>query len=372
MPSSERVTAALDRLSRIQARLDSLEVDALVVSSGVNVTYLSGFSGSAGLLLVGRQAAWLLVDGRYDTAARRGIADGRIVPVEVVRVDGPYATALGQAIESAGFARVGFEAAHTTVAELGGWQRAAPGVAFVPTEGVVEALRLIKDASEIAILRRGGALVSEVASRLHDLVRPGLTERAVAENIERALRDAGFERLAFDTIVASGPNSALPHARPTDRRLTPGDLVVLDFGGVLDGYSVDLTRMAAVGSVSAEARRLFAAVSAAHQAAVDSIRPAVETWQVDRAARDVLAARGLGEAFLHSTGHGLGLEVHEGPRVGRPGPEAPTPLEAGMVLTIEPGAYVESVGGARVEDDVLVTGSGAELLTTAPRELIAV
>ncbi len=371
MPSSGS-GGTLDRLDKVQARLDALGVDAFVVSSGVNVRYLSGFSGSAGLLLVGRDVTRLLVDGRYDTAARRGVADRRIAPVEVVKVDGPYATTLGQTIESAGYKRVGFEAAHTTVAELGGWQRAALAAEFVATENVVEDLRLIKDAGEIAILKRGGVLVSEVAGRLPQIVRPGATEREVADAIERALREAGFERPAFDTIVASGPNSALPHARPGDRRLSAGDLVVLDFGGVLDGYSVDLTRMAAVGSVSAEARGLFDAVSAAHRAAVDSIGPGVETWQVDRAARDVLAARGLGEAFLHSTGHGLGLEVHEGPRVGRPGPEAPTRLEPGMVLTVEPGAYVESVGGARVEDDVLVTESGAVLLTTASRELIAV
>jgi Xaa-Pro aminopeptidase len=211
-----------------------------------------------------------------------------------------------------------------------------------------------------------------VANQLRSYVRAGRSERAVADDIDRAIRHAGFSRPAFDTIVASGPHSAHPHAHPGDRLLTSGDLVVLDFGGVLDGYCLDLTRMAAVGPISSDAQALFDAVSAAHRAAVESVQPGVETWQVDRAARAALEARGLGDAFLHSTGHGLGLEVHEAPRVGRADPDAPATLRSGMVFTIEPGAYLERVGGARVEDDVLVSETGADLLTTASRELIAV
>jgi Xaa-Pro aminopeptidase len=360
------------RLQRVQAALETLGLQALVVSSGINITYLTGFVGTAGLLLLTRDDVRLLLDGRYESLAREGIAAGRVAPVTIGRVEGRYDQALGQTVEWLAPRRIGFEAAHVTVATLRAWRRAALSPEWVPTDNVVEALRLVKDDYEIGVLTRGGALISEVAAALPRLVEPGVSEREIADRIDRAMREAGFSRPAFDTIVASGPNSAHPHARPGDRRLVPGDLVVLDFGGVLDGYCVDLTRMAAVGTISSEARALFDAVSAAHDAAVKSVTPGIETWQVDRAARAVLDARGLGDAFLHSTGHGLGLEVHEAPRVGRPDPEAPAKLETGMVFTIEPGAYLEAVGGVRVEDDVLVTDRGAVLLTTAPRELIVV
>ena len=202
-----------------------------------------------------------------------------------------------------------------------------------------------------------------MASRLGTIVARGQTEQAVASGIDAALVDAGFQRPAFSTIVASGPNSALPHARPTSRRLEPGDLVVLDFGGVLDGYCVDLTRMAAVGSPTASAMALYEGVREANASAVRAVRPGVPASDIDRAARAVLEAR---------TGHGLGLEVHEAPRLARPDSEPQERLEAGMVFTIEPGAYVEGIGGVRLEDDVLVTPGGCEVLTTVPHDLLRV
>jgi Xaa-Pro aminopeptidase len=186
------------------------------------------------------------------------------------------------------------------------------------------------------------------------------------------MRAAGYERTAFDTIVASGPNAARPHYRAGDRVLAAGDLVVLDFGGVLDGYCCDLTRTVSVGPPSLESARLHAAVREAQQAAIAAVRPGVEATEVDRAARSVLVAHGLGEAFGHGTGHGLGLDVHEEPRITRPLPDvAPVHLEPGMVFTIEPGAYIPGWGGVRIEDDVLVTADGCEVLTTVPRDLLA-
>jgi Xaa-Pro aminopeptidase len=360
------------RLRRVQAALAVHQINALVVSNGTNIFYLTGFSGSAGLLLITPVEVRLLVDGRYELVARRAVEEGAIAPVRVDRVAGRYDQALGQTINWIAPRRVGFEAAHVTVATLRAWQKVAPAPEWIPTDHVVERMREVKDTFEIDILRRGGVLIGQVAAQLGEIVRAGQTERAIADRIDQAIRTVGFSRPAFDTIVAAGPNSAHPHAHPGDRPIGRGDLVVLDFGGILDGYCVDLTRMAAVGPISPDAQALFDAVSAAHKAAVESVRPSVETWQVDRAARAVLEARGLGDAFLHSTGHGLGLEVHEAPRVGRPDPEAPSVLVPGVVFTVEPGAYVEHVGGVRVEDDVLVTDTGAELLTTAPRELIAV
>jgi Xaa-Pro aminopeptidase len=202
-------------------------------------------------------------------------------------------------------------------------------------------------------------------------VREGKTERQVAGAIEAAMREAGYERLAFDTIVASGPHSAMPHYRAGTRALAAGDLLVLDFGGVLDGYCCDLTRTVSIGPPSREVRRVYDAVRDAHAAAVAAVRPGIETSAVDAAARELLRDRGLGDAFGHGTGHGLGLDVHEEPRIGKPRADVPpVTLAPGMVFTIEPGAYLPGLGGVRIEDDVLVTDSGCELLTTLPRELL--
>jgi Xaa-Pro aminopeptidase len=200
-------------------------------------------------------------------------------------------------------------------------------------------------------------------------VREGRTEQEIAVDIELALREAGFSRLAFETIVASGPNSALPHARPTSRVVRAGDATVLDFGGVYDGYCVDLTRTVQLGAVSGALQNLYAAVAEAQRAAIDAVRPGIPASAVDAAARTVLERRGLGAAFGHGTGHGLGLEVHEEPRISRPSPRVPdVVLEPGMVFTVEPGAYVPEVGGVRIEDDVLVTDTGCEVLTRRANE----
>src|SRR6185503_10835604 len=352
------------RLRRVW-RTPPADVCALVVSTPSNITYLTGFSGSAGVFLSTPVRNWLLVDGRYAEAARQARSDGRLADIDVVTtpgsIDGSLAQLLGSSEVPAGV--VGFEAGHVTVAMLRGWERMAANRRFEATTNWIEQLRSIKDADEVRRIRRSCDLLSGVARELVRWVRPGRGEREIAEDIDGAMRRAGLTRPAFETIVASGPNSALPHARPTDRRLQEGDLVVLDFGGVLDGYCGDLTRMAGVGKVGAEARALFEAVRAAQVAALAAVRAQTLASEVDTAARQVLETHGFGEAFLHATGHGLGLDVHEAPRIGRrtdriedrPGNDEEEHdrhrLRAGMVCTIEPGAYVAGIGGVRLEDD---------------------
>ena len=360
------------RLARLQASLSEAQLDALVISDLLNIKYLTGFSGTAGLLVIAPATATFIVDGRYALGVRQEQSAGALAPVEVLQVEARYDLTLADWMSSRVPRRVGFEAGHVTVARLQAWQRVMPTITWVPTEGVVERYRVVKDAFEQAIFRRAAHALDTVASRLAEWVRPGRSETAVATDIDAAIRAAGFSGPAFPTIVAAGPNSARPHALPGGRELGRGDLVVLDFGGVLDGYCVDLTRMAAVGPISDPARALYDAVLAAHAAAVGMVAPGVQASAIDAAARTVLEGRGLGQAFSHSTGHGLGLEIHESPRIGRAEAEASGAVEAGMVFTIEPGAYVEGLGGVRLEDDVLVTTTGCEVLTGASRDLVVV
>jgi Xaa-Pro aminopeptidase len=360
------------RCQTLSSALGDLDVDTLVVSAPANIRYLTGFNGSTSWLVVRASDVRILTDGRYRGEVHAGIADGRLMPMALDLVDSGYDARLAETIQASGARRIAFEAGHLTVAGLSRWQSAMPGLEWVPANDLVERLRVVKDATELSVLRRAGALLADVARRLSTLVAANRTEREIARAIDAAIEAAGFERPAFDTIVASGPNSAYPHARPTDRRLTTGDLVVLDFGGVLDGYCVDLTRMAAVGRISSEARSLVDAVVDAQRTALEVVRPGATSAEVDRAARGRLEERGLGPAFSHGTGHGLGLEVHEAPRISRAESGQVTTLVSGMVFTIEPGAYVEGVGGVRMEDDVIVTAVGGEVITPAPRELLVV
>ena len=364
------------RHATIRRALETLGLDALSVTAPANIRYLSNHAGSAGTLVAAAGAMHLLVDFRYHESVRQLQASPAACPtLRMWPVPASYDEALLQCLAETGVTRVGFEAAHLTVARHEWLVRtaAARGAAVTlrPTERVVEQARVIKDDGEVTTLREAARRLTPVARAAFEMVRPGTTERAVAARIEAAIREAGFERPAFDTIVASGPNAALPHYRAGDRVLERGDVVVLDFGGVLDGYCSDLTRTVAVAPASAEAHRVHQAVREAQQAAIDAVRPGVATTDVDRAARRVLEAHGLGEAFGHGTGHGLGLDVHEEPRVTRPRADvAPVPLEPGMVFTIEPGAYLPGWGGVRIEDDVLVTARGCEVLTSVPYALI--
>ncbi|HEX4912574.1 MAG TPA: Xaa-Pro peptidase family protein, partial [Vicinamibacterales bacterium] len=242
------------------------------------------------------------------------------------------------------------------------------GIDIIGSTGMVERSRVVKDAWELQTLRDAGGRLSEAAKCIIPKALAGQVERNVAAAIDAELRRVGFQKPAFDTIVAAGPNSAVPHYRAGGRHLNDGDLVILDFGGVLNGYAVDMTRTIAVGGTTDRQRRLLEQVIAAQAAAFDAVAVGRAATDVDGAARAVLEREGLGEAFSHGTGHGLGLEVHERPRLSKYRPElAAEPLEAGMVFTLEPGAYLEGWGGVRIEDDVVVTPSGPEWLTDVPR-----
>jgi Xaa-Pro aminopeptidase len=367
------------RLARLRASIESSSVDLLVVSHPPNIRYLTTFNGSAGVLLVGASRPELIVDFRYAIAARAAVASSSgIDAIEVVVAPTSIDDTVIERLRASRSLRIGIESQWMSVARF---NRLSKGLAadaptplasldpcpcLVTTERMIERARAVKDDLEIATLREAGRRLARVAACVPGCVREGRTEREVAAEIDTLLRDAGFERPAFETIVASGPNGALPHARPGSRPLRAGEGVVLDFGGVYDGYCVDLTRTVELGAVTPEWRRLAEVVAEAQAAAIATVRPGVPASHVDAAAREVLQRHGLGEAFGHATGHGIGLEVHEEPRIAkRVEGQTDAWLEPGMVFTIEPGAYVEGVGGARLEDDVLVTASGCEVLTRA-------
>ena len=377
---SHAPASSLDtRHLRLRQQLKERSLDALIVTSIPNIVYLSNFTGSSAIVVLTRDALIFVTDFRYVTAVESGQRGSTACPgLRLEVVDGSYDDTLAAVVARFNGARVGFEAGHLTVARFDWLVKKLAAVshapALVPTEGIVEEARIIKDAYEIGVLREAGRRLSLVARDVVTAPRVGMTERELGRIIDGRLRDGGFERNAFETIVASGPNGALPHARPSERKLREGDLVVLDFGGVYDSYCVDLTRTISLGAAGERARAVHEAVRDAHDRAIGAVQPGTLASDVDQAARRWLTEQGLGEAFGHGTGHGLGIEVHETPRVTkrRPDGHGDVALAAGMVFTIEPGAYLPEWGGVRIEDDVCVTETGAALLTDVPTVLLEV
>lgn len=338
-------------------------MDALLVTHPPNTYYLCGFSGSAGALLVTPASITLFTDGRYTIQARE---EARGARVEIERKS--LLVAAGKELRRRGRVRAAFAPSQLTVAQKGEVSRAAGDrVRWVPLENSVEELRWVKDEDEIAHMRDAAKLASEVFEEVVRLVKPGLLESELSAEVEYRLRRKGASGVAFETIVASGARSALPHARPTSKPMRKNELVVLDLGAILRGYCSDLTRTVYLGRAPARIRQWYRAVLEAQEAALEVLHPGAKAGTVDATARRILKRHGLERYFVHSTGHGLGLEVHEAPRLGR---GAKSRLRAGNVVTLEPGVYVEGVGGMRVEDDVLILRRGTETLTRATRDFL--
>ncbi|MBI1899322.1 MAG: aminopeptidase P family protein [Acidobacteria bacterium] len=359
-----RLTEHAERRGRIARALPEARFDALLVSALPNVRYLAGFTGSNALLLQWEDDAVLFTDPRYTVQARRQAG----CRVEVAR--GSLYSAAAKLMARKRWRRIGFEAARMTYAAYAELDGALPAsVALRPAPAWIDRQRMVKSASEVARIRTAVQTNSEAFRRAVSRIRSSTSENELAAELEYQMRKLGAEKAAFDSIVASGAHSALPHAQPRDRPLEPNRLVLVDVGCVQDGYMSDMTRMLHIGRPQTKARKLHRAVLDAQLAAIDAVRPGVTAAAVDRAARRALRDHGLDKLFIHSTGHGLGLEIHEAPRVGR---KEKTRLEAGMVITIEPGAYDESFGGVRIEDTVLVTETGCEVLTPTPKELLVI
>jgi len=352
------------RIEQVRAALRAKRAEALLVTHLPNVLYLSGFTGDSGYLLVEQDRTTLFTDGRFTVQACEEAPGAKLVLQR-----GSLAATVGGYLARTKPA-VAYSPSQLTLSTWQALRKAAGAkVRWKAEEGIVEALRAIKSTAEIATIRNAGKLASEVMVEVIGLIRPGVRELDLAAEIGYRIRRKGATGESFDAIVAAGPRSALPHARPTDRRIGKNELVVLDLGAILRRYCSDLTRTVFVGRAPARVKRWYRAVQEAHAAACDALRPGVPAQDVDRAARRVFERYKLGRYFVHSTGHGLGLEIHEAPRLVR-GQGAR--IEVGSVVTIEPGVYVEGVGGIRIEDDAWVTPSGSELLTTLGRDLLEI
>lgn len=351
------------RQSAVKTHVEKLRLDALLVTHMPNVRYLCGFTGSAGVLSVGLGRPVFFTDRRYTAQARQEVAGARVV---ISR--GSPLLAAAQFAGKSRLRRMGIEAAHMTVAARAALCRALGCQIRLRDVGpAVEELRIIKDAGEIALIREAVNLGARLLDTALPAIRPGVAEFAVAAELEYAARLAGAEAMSFETIVAAGPRSAMPHGVASAALIPRRGFVILDFGVILHGYCSDMTRTVHVGKISAGDRGMYNAVREAQQAAVDTVRAGVTCGQVDRAARLALRRTGLARYFMHSTGHGVGLEIHEPPRLGRGQAER---LLAGMVVTVEPGVYLSGRGGVRIEDMLLVTAGGCEVLTPAPKDLI--
>lgn len=356
------------RIGQLRRRITRAGLQGLLVTHLPDVRYLSGFTGSSAALAVTRRAARLFTDGRYTTQAA-----AEVQSAEVGIVAGPPAVAAVQWLAAQPMAEfAGFDPAHTSVAELSRLRDALPAsrrrTFLVPLAApLVEPLRMVKDEDELRVMSEAALLGCQLFDHMLTFLRPGLTEVEVAAELEYQARRIGAEGMSFETIVASGERSALPHGRASQARLPRKGFVTLDFGIIREGYCSDMTRTIYLGKPSARERAVYQAVLEAQLAGVAAVAPGVRCGDVDEAARSVLRAASLGDAFSHSTGHGVGLEIHESPRIGA-GQAAR--LQAGMVITIEPGAYLPGAFGLRIEDMVAVTKTGGQVLTPAPKALI--
>jgi len=355
------------RLSGLQGSLAEAGVDAVLVSCLANVRYLTGFTGSAAQLAVLEDQVLLTTDGRYraqvaEQVRAAGVGDLVDVVVGGVQVQ---RDAVVDAVGRGAGRRVGLEADHVSWAGQRRWAESLPEVTLVATSGLVEKLRAVKDATEIAAMARAAAIADAALAEVLVLVAPGHSEQAVAQALDSAMRRLGAEDRAFETIVASGPNSAMPHARPTDRLIAPGDAVVVDFGATADGYRSDMTRTFLVGHPEAELAEIWALVAKAQAAGVAAVQPGVSAGEVDGTCRHIIDEAGRGDQFEHGTGHGVGLDIHEAPSVSS---GSTAILVPGTVVTVEPGVYVAGLGGVRIEDTVVVTSDGCRPLTRFPKE----
>jgi Xaa-Pro aminopeptidase len=351
------------RRRAVAARLGELGVDALLVTSLVNTRYLTGFTGSNGQLLLGEDLELFLTDGRYGSSSRREVPD-----IERSSAERSYRTAVVDRCRAAGITRLGIEAGAMTVGERDALAESVDdGTSVVALRDAVEEQRRVKDDEERELLRRAQAATDAAFAGVLDRIAVGVSEQWVARELERLMVDAGADGTAFDPIVAFGENAAEPHHEPNHRALEEGDVIKMDLGALVEGYHADMTRTIAFGQPTAELRKIHDVVRQAQQAAIDAVRPGMSGIDVDAAARSVILEAGYGHGFVHGLGHGVGLQIHEAPWLGTTQGNV---LPEGAVVTIEPGVYLDGIGGVRIEDMVEITGDGCVVVGISSRDMI--
>ena len=361
------------RLTKLRETLTADGLDAILITQPENRRYLSGFTGtdldrdSAGVLLISQDQAILATDFRYYEQVEKQAPDFRLA-----KVTAKFVTVLPDLVHQVGAKRVGFESTHLTVDQHQQWQEVAEGAVstsefeLVPTTGLVERIRAVKDEGELGKIKKAIALSDQAIAHIADFIEPGMTEKEAAWELEVFMRTRGAEKLAFDTILGSGPNGAMPHATVSERAIRAGEPIVIDMGAMVDGYNSDMTRTICAGRPDDKFQGIYAIVLEAQLTAERNIRPGMQGKQADAIARRVIEEAGYGENYGHGLGHGVGLAVHEKPGVGRLSEDV---LQPGMVFTVEPGIYLPGWGGVRIEDIVVMREDGVEVLTQASKEL---
>jgi Xaa-Pro aminopeptidase len=349
--------------AKARAILGEKDIEGILLFSPENIRYLTGFSGSEGYLLVGRDENLLLVDSRYITQAHEETRGCRISLVD------KGIKGVAEHIALLGLRRLGFEAQGISVAFFEQLQERLQEVALIPIKDELTRLRGLKTGEEITVMKRAVQVAEEAWKKVLEMVKPGAREDEVALELEYRMKKEGAEGVAFDCIVAAGPRTALPHAQPTQRALEKGDFVLFDFGSQYRGYCSDETCTVIVGRATEDQKRIYGIVKDAHDRAIERVRPGVRLAEIDAAARGHIDQAGHGEHFGHGTGHGVGLAVHEWPAVGKDSQDV---AEEGMVFTIEPGIYIPDWGGVRIEDMVVVAADGCEVLTGIPKDLMII
>jgi len=370
-------TYTQSRLRALRERTKARRLDALLVTSLNNVRYLTGYSGSNGIAVISRRGAWFLTDFRYKTQAQKEVKDYRLRTAQRQLL--PELKNLPPLRRGA---RVGFEAVNLSVKVLGTLKKLLPQVKLVPTEGLVESVSIRKDEEEIRKLRRAARIADSAFEHVLKFIKPGARELDIASEIDYFMKKGGLKIPAlesvppfqshavmpsFETIVASGVRSAMPHGVASTKRIKKGEFVTMDFGGQYQGYSSDLTRTVVVGKATPKQKKIYNLVLEAQMQALSEAKAGMKAKDLDKVARDVISSAGYGKNFGHGLGHGLGLLVHDSPAVS---PASEATLLAGMVITIEPGIYLQGWGGVRIEDDIVITEGGCRLLTKAAKELV--
>jgi Xaa-Pro aminopeptidase len=347
------------RISRIRQKFSDYKIDSLIFFNMNNIRYMSGFTGSDGILIIGENRTALLVDGRYITQAKLEVAGAEIIEYK------DKMKGIIQTVQELNLKYIGFEAGSITVQTYNQWTRQLHDEVLVPLDNELKLLRAYKDEAEISLMKKAAEISSAAILALTSEIKPGCSEKDLALQLEIIARQSGADQLAFETIVASGENSVLPHARPTDRKVRRGDFIVIDFGVKYKGYCSDETCTFAFQELTNEQKNTYQLVQTAHDRAIAAVKAGVAAAEIDRCTRNIFGEK-YGIYFSHSTGHGVGLEVHEAPRLA---PDSQDILEAQMVVTVEPGLYLPGFWGIRIEDTVLVKKNSCEKLTKMDKGL---